>query len=62
MRAVIVLRFYDDLSEAETAHALGISVGSVKSQTSRGLDRMREAITEAAEPGRLSPTTSTTGA
>ena len=62
MRAVIVLRFYDDLSEAETAHALGISIGSVKSQTSRGLDRMREAITEASEPGHLAPTTSPNGA
>lgn len=41
MRAVIVLRYYDGLSEAETAHALGVSVGSVKSQTSRGLERMR---------------------
>lgn len=62
MRAVIVLRFYDELSEAETAHALNMSVGSVKSQTSRGLARMREAITEAADPGRLSPATQTNGA
>jgi len=62
MRAVIVLRFYDDLSEAETAHALGISAGSVKSQTSRGLERMRDAITEASEPERLTPATQTNGA
>lgn len=46
MRAVIVLRYYDDLTEAETAHALGISVGSVKSQTSRGLDRLRTVMSE----------------
>ena len=44
MRAVIVLRYYDGLSEAETAHALGVSVGSVKSQTSRGLERMRTVL------------------
>jgi RNA polymerase sigma-70 factor (sigma-E family) len=48
MRAVVVLRYYDDLTEAETAHALGISVGSVKSQTSRGLDRLRTVMTEPA--------------
>ena len=41
MRAVIVLRFYEDLTEADTAHALGCSIGSVKSQASRGLTRIR---------------------
>lgn len=41
MRAVIVLRYYEDLSEADTAAALGCSVGSVKSQASRGLARLR---------------------
>ena len=44
MRAVVVLRCYEGLSEAETAEALGCSVGSVKSQASRGLARLRELL------------------
>jgi RNA polymerase sigma-70 factor (sigma-E family) len=41
-RAVLVLRYFDDLTEPETAAALGISVGTVKSCASRALDRLRE--------------------
>src|SRR5699024_1764808 len=41
-RATVVLRFYFDLSEAETAETLGCSVGTVKSQTARALRRLRD--------------------
>lgn len=40
-RAVIVLRYFDDLTEQQAADALGISVGTVKSQTSRALAALR---------------------
>lgn len=40
-RAVVVLRFYDDLSEAQIAEALGVRVGTVKSQLSRALEQLR---------------------
>lgn len=42
-RAVLVLRFYEDLSEADTARALGWPVGTVKSTTSRALTHLRSA-------------------
>ena len=41
-RAMVVLRYYEDLSEAETAHVMGVSVGTVKSTTSRALTKLRE--------------------
>ena len=50
MRTVIVLRYYEDLSEADTAAVLGKSLGTVKSQASRGLARMRGLLRD---PSRL---------
>jgi RNA polymerase sigma-70 factor (sigma-E family) len=41
-RAVLVLRYWEDMSEAEIAGSLGCGVGTVKSQASRGLKRLRE--------------------
>ncbi|MEN3360649.1 MAG: hypothetical protein V7637_4631 [Mycobacteriales bacterium] len=43
-RAVLVLRYFDDLSEVDTAAALGCSVGTVKSTASRALARLRERL------------------
>ncbi|WP_067437097.1 SigE family RNA polymerase sigma factor [Nocardioides jensenii] len=48
-RAVIVLRFYDDLTEPQAADVLGVAVGTVKSQTHLALRRLREAAPELAE-------------
>jgi RNA polymerase sigma-70 factor (sigma-E family) len=49
-RAVIVLRYYLDLSEDETAQTLGCSIGTVKSQAAKGAARLRSRI-EAADSG-----------
>jgi RNA polymerase sigma-70 factor (sigma-E family) len=48
-RAVLVLRFYDDLSEQATARVLNVGVGTVKSQTSAALRRLRTRSPELAE-------------
>ena len=45
-RAVLVLRFYADLGEAETAQLLGVSPGTVKSRTARAMARMRVLLHE----------------
>lgn len=45
-RACVLLRHYADLSEADVARLLGISVGTVKSQTSRALQQLEQAINQ----------------
>jgi len=47
-RAVLVLRYYLDLSEQETAATLGCSVGTVKSQAAKGTARLRGNLADAA--------------
>jgi RNA polymerase sigma-70 factor (sigma-E family) len=41
-RSLLVLRFYEDLTEVQTAHVLGISPGTVKSSTRQALARLRQ--------------------
>ncbi|NGO78948.1 SigE family RNA polymerase sigma factor [Streptomyces sp. YC504] len=41
-RSMVVLRYYEDLSEAQTAEVLGVSIGTVKSAVSRALGKLRE--------------------
>ncbi len=41
-RAMVVLRYYEDLSEAETAAVMGVSIGTVKSTTARALAKLRD--------------------
>ena len=58
-RAVLVLRYFADLREAEVATALGCSVGTVKSSASRALERLRQTLDTAATTPALGPTTET---
>jgi RNA polymerase sigma-70 factor (sigma-E family) len=51
-REVLVLRYYEELTEAETAAALGIAVGTVKSQSSKAAAAMRALLTEDAVTGK----------
>lgn len=45
-RAVLVLRYYEDLPETEAAAVLGVNVGTVKSQTARAMARLRQVMEE----------------
>ena len=56
-RAVVVLRYYSDLSVEQTAAALGCSTGNVKSQCARGLANLRAALA----PTQLAPAPARTG-
>jgi RNA polymerase sigma-70 factor (sigma-E family) len=53
-RAVMVLRYYEDLTEADTARALGCSVGTVKSHAHRAIARLGDLL------GEHAPTATTT--
>jgi len=50
-RTVLVLRYWEGLTQAETAELLGCPEGTVKSATARGLQRLRELTTSWTGPG-----------
>ncbi|MEH1164853.1 SigE family RNA polymerase sigma factor [Micromonospora sp. CPCC 205539] len=60
-RAVLVLRYYEDLTEVATAEALGVTVGTVKSQCHAALRRLREVAPDLARDARPAPNPATPG-
>lgn len=54
-RAVLVLRFYEDLTETQTAAMLNIAPGTVKSQTARALNTLRQRLRAEAEAAGVAP-------
>lgn len=54
-RTALVLRYYDDMSEADVARAMGCTVGSVKRHTARGLKRLRSLVDGEIALGRAEP-------
>lgn len=52
MRAVLVLRYFEDLSEADTAAALNCSISNVRAQAARGLTRLRQHFAALSPTGR----------
>ena len=55
-RTAVILRYWEELSEAETARLMGCSVGNVKSSAARGLRRLRELSGEASGTSRATAT------
>ncbi len=53
-RAVIALRYYEDLTEAQTAEVLGCTVGTVKSQANRAMQALRQQLPTFADTGETS--------
>ena len=53
-RTAIVLRYWEDLSEADTAEIMGVATGTVKSSVSRGITNLRELVGDASDGGQAS--------
>jgi RNA polymerase sigma-70 factor (sigma-E family) len=51
-RVVLVLRYYEGLTESEIAESLGVTVGTVRSQAAKGLNHLREAVRDELVSGR----------